>query len=127
MIVQPLAIYTSVSNFALCSVGSLGGSFLLFRFEPHDVDRGGVKMSLDVRPIVFLNPLDASAGSFSQSGRCPRRPLRQAWIAAGIGVGLFLSVAIWLGSLQGEVSCVIANFSFGAIEANSTEENSTQR
>ena len=86
-------------QFALWSVGSLGGFVLLFRFGPHDVDRGGVKMNLDVRPIVFLDPLDASAGSFSQSGRCRRRPSRQAWIAAGIGVGLFLSVAIWLGSL----------------------------
>jgi hypothetical protein len=36
----------------------------LFWLWPHDVDRGGVKVCLDVRRVIFLDHLDAGAAVF---------------------------------------------------------------
>ena len=36
----------------------------LLRLGPHDVDRGGVEVRLDVRRVIFLNHLDAGAAVF---------------------------------------------------------------
>src|SRR5580658_2640107 len=36
----------------------------LFRLWPHDVDRGGVKVGLDVRRVIFLDHLDAGPAVF---------------------------------------------------------------
>src|ERR1039458_2556688 len=44
--------------------GTPGGFLRLLRLGPHDVDRGGIKVRLDVRRIVFLDHLDAGAAVF---------------------------------------------------------------
>jgi UDP-GlcNAc:undecaprenyl-phosphate/decaprenyl-phosphate GlcNAc-1-phosphate transferase len=77
------------------------------------------------RIIAALYAVTATFAAIAVYG--VRQPSRQAWIAAGMAVGLFLSVAIRLGSLRGEGSRGITHFLMRAIEANSTEENPTQR
>ena len=41
-----------------------GWSLFLFWFCSHDVDRGGVKIRLDVRRVILLNHLDTGAAVF---------------------------------------------------------------
>jgi hypothetical protein len=74
------------------SIGTFGGFVRLFCFRPHDVDRGGIKVRLDVRRIVFLNHLDAGAAVFgdlvdvrafheAQANVCMPQAVSRAWPA----------------------------------------------
>ncbi len=64
IIEQAGGIYTSASCVTSWSILSFRLVLFLFRFWPHDVDGGGVKIGLDVRGVVFLDHLDAGAAVF---------------------------------------------------------------
>ena len=97
---QVAGIYTSVSGIGSAG-GTVGGFLRLLWFGPHDVDRGGVKIRLDMRRIVFLDYLDAGAAVFgdlvdvrafhqAQTNICVPQAVRGARPAVAIDAEIFL-------------------------------------
>jgi hypothetical protein len=85
MIVQAAAIYTSVCDFGCAASERQEVFFLLFRFEPHNVDRGGGKIGVDVRRIAFL---DHPAYAIPPPGRMRKNSVLNEQLQQGGSTGV---------------------------------------